>query len=135
MVGRGLYQSGFLVWRLLAGVLTGVASTVAIHGAITFWTMHSAAPSGGLRGVVEVTLVVLVWAVASVGLGLLVGKVAGRLEVPVAAGSGLVGLIAVGYLPGSFADPVVLVFSAIPFLILVATGGMLAFFARRTDLR
>ena len=135
MVERRLEASDSLPWRLPVGVLVGVASTVVLYGAIALWSMHTTAMSGSLREAVETTLVVLVWTVASASIGVVTGKLAGRLEVPVADGSGLAGLIVLGYLPDPLADPVVLLFSAIPFLIFVSVGGALTFFARRTDLR
>lgn len=132
---RGLARRGSRVWRLPVGMLAGVASTVAVYGAIDLWAMNTTAASGSFREAVEITLVVLFWAGASTGSGALSGWVAGRLEVLVATGSGFAGLFVLGYMPNSFADSVVLLFSAIPFLIFTSVGGMLTFFARRTDLR
>ena len=68
-------------------------------------------------------------------MGVLAGITAGKHEVPIAVGSGVLGLIVLGFLPDSFADPVVVVFGTIPFLFFAATGGVLVFVARRTDLR
>lgn len=71
----------------------------------------------------------------AVGIGVLTGKISGRLEVPIALVAGTIGLVVLGFLPDSFADPVVLLVSALPFLVFFVTGATLVFFARRTYLR
>lgn len=135
VVEQGLGSDNLRVWRLLIGVLVGTISTVALYSINYLYTTTGYCVSCSTAQTVQTLLVVLVGTLGSAGVGALAGKVAGRFEVPVAVGSGIIGLIILGYLPDFFADPVFVLFSAIPFLILSTVGGMLVFFARRTDLR
>ena len=116
-------------------VLVGATSTVALYSIDYLYTTTGDCVNCSTTQTVQTLLVVLAGTLGAAGVGALAGKIAGRFEVPIAVGSGIIGLIILGYLPDSFADPVFVLFSAIPFLILNAIGGMLVFFARRTDLR
>lgn len=135
MIERGLNQNGLRVWHLAAGTLVGMVVTVAVYSIVYLYTVTGYCVDCSAAQTAQTILFLLSWAVGAVGTGAIAGRVAGRLEVPVAIGSGIIGLVVLGYLPDSFADPVILLFSAIPFLFFAAVGGMLVFFARRTDLR
>lgn len=135
MINRELNQDGFRVWHLAAGTPVGVVATVAVYSIAHLYTVTGYCVDCSAAQTARTILFLLVWAAGAVGSGALAGRLAGRLEVPVAIGSGITGLIILGYLPDSFADPAILLVSSIPFLLFVAVGGMLVFFARRTDLR
>jgi hypothetical protein len=135
MDDNSLNQDGLRVWRLLVGVLVGVASTVGVYGIIYLYTITGYCVNCTLPQTLQTLLFFLGATLGAVGMGALAGRTAGKLEVPVAIGSGVAGLVILGLLPDSFADPVIVLFGAIPFLLFAAVGGMLVFFARRTDLR
>ena len=130
-----LNQDVLIVWRLLVGVLVGVASTVGVYGIMYLYTVTGYCVNCTLAQTLQTILFHVAATLGAVGVGALAGKVAGKLEVPIAVSSGVLGLIILGFLPDSFADPVIVLFGAIPFLLFAAVGGMLVFFARRTDLR
>lgn len=135
MIDQGQNQDSFQVWRLTVGVLVGAASTIAIYSIDYLYTVTGYCVICSVGQTVQSLLFLLVVTSGSVGMGALVGKIAGRLEVPIAVSSGIIGLVILGYLPDSFVDPLTLVISALLYLILVAVGAMLVFFARRPDLR
>lgn len=135
MDDNGLNQDGLIVWRLLVGVLVGIASTIVVCSIIYLYENTGYCVNCTLLQTLQTILFLVAATLGAVGMGALAGRTAGKLEVPVAIVSGVLGLVVLGFLPDSFADPVIVLFGAIPFLLFAAVGGMLVFFARRTDLR
>lgn len=121
-------QDSFGAWRLTVGILVGITSTVALYSIVYLYMVTGYCVNCSFGQTVQSLLFLLVVTSGSVGMGALVGKIAGRLEAPIAVGAGIIGLVILGYLPDSFADPVTLVISAMLFLILVTVGAMLVFF-------
>lgn len=94
------------------------------------------------------------WAVGAAGIDALAGWISGRLEILVAVGSVAIATIGLWFLPSLFwlfnsylEEPLDLYLGGprslgsgaillnIPVLVFALVGGMLVFFARRTDLR
>jgi hypothetical protein len=114
----------------------------------------SEGPDGDAIGAFITVMWFLGWAVGAAGIGALSGWIVGRLEPLVAVGSVAIGTALLWFLPPVFwllnsylGEPLdlylggsrsfgpVAILINIPVLVFALVGGMLVFFARRTDLR
>lgn len=125
MSDNGLHESGVSGRRLAVGVLVGVVATFAVYGIYYLYSITGYCVSCSAGQTVRSVLTLLAWAAGAFIAGALSGVVAGRSEVLVAGGSGLLGLVLLGFMPGSLVSPLILVLSSVPFLLLVAFGGEL----------
>ncbi len=132
-------------FRILAGLLVGCTAFVILNlilislGGFTFDLQ--AASRTAAENVIRLA-VFLVWAAAVLGAAALVGRISGRLEVPVAVAAAILAttiLVKVGTnsSPTSILSDALLpnTMLSLPLLTLSAVGASLVFFARRQDLR
>ena len=145
VIGAGL--------QTLIAVFVGAFLLVLLNQALLL-DPGSEGPNGDAIGTFISVLWFLGWAVGTGGVGALAGWIAGRLEILVAVGSVALSTVALWFLPslfwllssylgkplslylgglGSLGPDAILI--NIPVLVFALVGGMLVFFARRTNLR
>ena len=139
--------------RLMLGVASGAVLIVLLNQTLLL-NPGSEGANGNAIGTFVSVLWFFGWAAGSVGVGALAGWISGRLEVLIAVGSVALSTVALWFLPSLFwllnpslGEPLDLYLGGpgslesaailinIPVLVFALVGGMLVFFARRTDLR
>lgn len=130
---------------MLIGILAGTLLIVLLNN-VFLLNPGSEGPYGSTGGIIITVLWFLGGTAGAAGIGTLAGKIAGRLEALVAAISVVMSTAMLWFLPHLFWNPnsytgepgslgVDAVLLNIPVLLFALVGGMVAFFARRTDLR
>lgn len=142
-----------IIVRSMLGLMVGAFLLVLLDNAFLL-NPGSEGPGGDTISVLISALWFLGWAVGAVAIGALAGWIAGRLEILIAVGSVAISTSLLWFLPPLFrflnsylGEPLdmylggtrslgsMAILINAPVLLFSVTGGVLVFFARRTDLR